>query len=69
MKPSPEFKPKEDGVDVETQIEDYELFDYRLEVKSSFEFESIINLPIKLIRLSQSFKFLLERQLIKLVWS
>ena len=32
-KPTPEYKPLEPGVDVSTQIEDCELFDYILEVE------------------------------------
>mmetsp|Transcript_66758 Transcript_66758/g.92879 ORF Transcript_66758/g.92879 Transcript_66758/m.92879 type:complete len:100 (+) Transcript_66758:75-374(+) len=31
--PTPEFKPKERGLDVETQIIDTELFDYDIEVE------------------------------------
>ena len=33
FQPTPEYKPKEPGVDVETQVVDHELFDYYLEVE------------------------------------
>lgn len=32
--PTPEFKPLEPGIDVECQVEDYELFDFDIEVES-----------------------------------